>query len=130
MSNVTQNIKSFKVVYPQIYSYTLPERQQTEGSQKIGYTERENVDDRIREQVRTAAFIEEFKKLWSAAAFFDFNKESFTDKAFHKFLEKKGIERKWDLGQEWFYFNGEPLKSKDLFDLFRKEKFAALQNTS
>jgi type II restriction enzyme len=128
MSNITQNIKSYKVVYPQIYSYILPKRAQTEGSQKIGYTERENVDDRIREQVRTAAFIEEFKKLWSAAAFFEGNKESFTDKAFHKFLEKKGIERKWDLGQEWFYFNGEPLKSKDLFDLFRKEKFSALQN--
>ncbi|MCA6471868.1 MAG: Eco57I restriction-modification methylase domain-containing protein [Chitinophagaceae bacterium] len=128
MSNVTQNIKSYKVVYPQIYSYILPKRAQTEGSQKIGYTERENVDDRIREQVRTAAFIEEFKKLWSAAAFFEGNKESFTDKVFHKFLEKKGIERKLELGQEWFYFNGEPLKSKDLFDLFRKEKFSALQN--
>ena len=128
MTNITQNIKSYKVVYPQIYSYILPKRAQTVGSQKIGYTERENVDDRIREQVRTAAFIEEFKKLWSAAAFFEGNKESFTDKAFHKFLEKKGIERKLELGQEWFYFNGEPLKSKDLFDLFRKEKFSALQN--
>jgi superfamily II DNA or RNA helicase len=128
MSKITQNIKSYKIVYPQIYSYILPKREETEGSEKIGYTERENVDDRIREQVRTAAFIEEFKKLWSAAAFFEGNKESFTDKAFHKFLEKKGIERKWELGQEWFYFNGEPLKSKDLFDLFRKEKFSALQN--
>lgn len=128
MSNITQNIKSYKIVYPQIYSYILPNRQQNYGSQKIGYTERENVDERIKEQVRTAAFIEEFKKLWNAPAFFEGNEESFTDKAFHKFLEKKGIERKWELGQEWFYFNGEPLKSKDLFDLFRKEKFAALQN--
>jgi type II restriction enzyme len=128
MSNITQNIKSYKVVYPQIYSYILPKRAQTEGSQKIGYTERANVDDRIREQVRTAAIIEEFKKLWSAPAFFEGNKESFTDKVFHRFLEKKGIERRLELGQEWFYFNGEPLKSKDLFDLFRKEKFSALQN--
>ncbi len=127
MSNITQNIRSYKIVYPQVYSYILPNRQQTYGSQKIGYTERENVDERIREQVRTAAFIEEFRKLWSAPAFFEGNKESFTDKAFHSFLEKNGIVRKWDLGQEWFYFNGEPLKSKKLFDLFRKEKFAALQ---
>jgi type II restriction enzyme len=29
---------------------------------------------------------------------------------------------------EWFYFNGEPEKSRILFDLFRKEGFAALQN--
>ncbi len=128
MSNITQNIKSYKVVYPQIYSYILPNRQQTEGSQKIGYTEKENVDERILQQVKTAAFTEAYTKLWNAPAFFEGNEVSFTDKAFHRFLEKKGIERKIELGREWFYFNGEPLKSKDLFDLFRKEKFSALQN--
>ena len=128
MSNITQNIKSYKVVYPQIYSYTLPELKPNEGSQKIGYTEQENVHDRILQQVKTAAFRLNYELLWSAPAFFKDSKESFIDKLFHKFLEKKGIERKWELGQEWFYFNGEPLKSKDLFDLFRKEKFSALQN--
>ena len=128
MSNITQNIKSFKVIFPQVYSYILPNRIQTDGSQKIGYTEKENVDHRILQQVKTAAFTEAYTKLWSASAFFEGNKESFTDKAFHRFLEKKGIERKWELGQEWFFFNGEPLKSKDLFDLFRKEEFNALQN--
>ena len=128
MSNVTQNIKSYKVVYPQIYSYTLPELKLNEGSQKIGYTEQENVHDRILQQVKTAAFRLNYELLWSAPAFFKDSKESFIDKLFHKFLEKKGIERKWELGQEWFYFNGEPLKSKELFDLFRKEKFSALQN--
>jgi superfamily II DNA or RNA helicase len=128
MSNITQNIKSFKVIYPQVYSYILPNRLQTDGSQKIGYTEKENVDDRILQQVKTAAFTEAYTKLWSAPAFFEGNEVSFTDQAFHKFLEKKGIERKIELGREWFYFNGEPLKSKDLFDLFRKEKYSALQN--
>lgn len=128
MSNITQNIKSYKVVYPQIYSYTLPELKPNEGSQKIGYTEQENVHDRILQQVKTAAFRLNYELLWSAPAFFKDSKESFIDKLFHKFLEKKGIERKLELGQEWFYFNGEPLKSKDLFDLFRKEKFSALQN--
>lgn len=128
MSNITQNIKSYKVVYPQIYSYTLPELKPNEGSQKIGYTEQENVHDRILQQVKTAAIRLKYELLWSAPAFFKDSDESFIDKVFHKFLEKKGIERKWELGQEWFYFNGEPLKSKDLFDLFRKEKFSALQN--
>lgn len=128
MSNLTQNIKSFKVVYPQVYSYILPNRQQTEGSQKIGYTEREKVDERILQQVKTAAFNEAYTKLWSAPAFFEGNEESFTDKVFHRFLEKKGIERKRDLGEEWFYFNGEPFKSKELFDLFRKEKFSSVQS--
>ncbi len=128
MSNKTQNIKSYQIVYPQIYSYILPKRHENDGSQKIGYTERKNVDDRIKEQVETAAFKEEYNKLWSAPAFFDGNKESFTDKIFHKFLVKTGIERKIELGKEWFYFNGVPYRSKDLFDLFRKERFAALQN--
>jgi len=130
MSNVTQNIKSYKIVYPQIYSYTLPELKPNEGSQKIGYTEQENVHDRILQQVKTAAFRLNYELLWSAPAFFKDSKESFIDKLFHKFLEKKGIERRLELGQEWFYFNGEPLKSKDLFDLFRKEKFKALQNNN
>jgi superfamily II DNA or RNA helicase len=128
MSNKIQNIKSFKSVYPQIYSYILPERKANEGSQKIGYTEKENVDDRILQQVKTAAFKEKYQKLWSAPAFYEGGKEDFTDKTFHKFLIKNGIERKINLGIEWFYFNGEPNKSKFLFDLFRKEKFAALQN--
>lgn len=128
MSTITQGIKSFKIVYPQVYSYTLPERAQNDGSQKIGYTEKENVDERIQQQVKTAAFTEKYEKLWSAPAFFEGGKESFSDKTFHKFLIKNGVERKINLGVEWFYFNGERLKSKDLFDLFRKEKFSALQN--
>jgi hypothetical protein len=130
MSNKTQNIQSFKVIYPQVYSYILPNRNENNGSQKIGYTEKEDVDKRILQQVKTAAFSEKYTKLWSAPAFFEGGKESFKDKTFHKFLIKKGIERKINLGEEWFYFNGEPLKSKELFDLFRKEKFSALQNNN
>jgi len=128
MNNKTQAIKSFQIVYPQVYSYILPNRNENNGSQKIGYTEQEFVDLRILQQVKTAAFTEKYTKLWSAPAFFEGGEESFIDKTFHKFLEKKGIERRINLGQEWFYFNGEPFKSKDLFDLFRKEKFSALQN--
>ena len=128
MSDKTQNIKSYQIVYPQLYSYILPTIVDNEGSQKIGYTERKNVHDRIKQQVETAAIRLKYDLLWSGPAFFEGGNESFLDKTFHKFLEKKGIVRKIDLGQEWFYFNGEPFKSKDLFDLFRKEKFAALQN--
>lgn len=130
MSNQTQNIKSFRSVYPQVYSYILPDRKMNDGSQKIGYTEKENVDDRILQQVKTAAFTEKYEKLWSAPAFYEGGKEDFVDKTFHKFLIKKGIERKLDLGSEWFYFNGEPNKSKELFDLFRKVKFVGLQNNN
>jgi hypothetical protein len=48
-------IKTTKVVYPQIYSYTLPDVAVNNGSQKIGYTERRDVDSRIYEQTHTAA---------------------------------------------------------------------------
>ncbi len=130
MSNQTQNIKSYQKVYPQVYSYILPTLKENDGSQKIGYTERERVEDRILEQVHTAAFRLKHTTLWSAPAFFKDGKESFKDKTFHEFLVKKGIVNRIDLGTEWFYFNGEPHKSKDLFDLFRKENFAALQNAN
>lgn len=128
MSNKTQNIKSYQIVYPQIYSYTLTEFPENEGSQKIGYTERKNVEDRINEQVNSAARRLKHETLWHAPAFFEDGKD-FLDKTFHKFLIKNGIEKKEDLGTEWFYFNGTPEKSKELFDLFRKKGFAALQNS-
>jgi hypothetical protein len=128
MSNLTQNIKTLQIIYPQVYSYILPDLPPNNGSQKIGYTGQEKVHDRIRPQVETPAFKLKYELLWSGPAFFEGDKESFIDKTFHKFLIKKGIEHKIDLGTEWFYFNGEPLKSKELFDLFRKEGFLAIQN--
>lgn len=129
MSSKTQAIKSYQVVFPQVYSYILPTIPENEGSQKIGYTEREKVEDRILEQVHTAAFWLKHKTLWHAPAFFEDGKD-FKDKTFHSFLIKKGIVNRINLGTEWFYFNGEPDKSKALFDLFRKESFSALQNAN
>jgi len=41
MSKEIQKIKSYKIVYPQVYSYILPNRVENDGSQKIGYTEQE-----------------------------------------------------------------------------------------
>lgn len=121
-------IKTTKVVYPQVYSYTLPDEADNEGSQKIGYTERRDVDARIREQVNTAAKHHRYDKLWSAPAFYQQQPpQDFSDKTFHKFLVKNGIENRQDLGKEWFFFNGTPEKSKQLFDTFRQQGFAALQ---
>ncbi len=121
-------IKTTKVVYPQVYSYTLPDEADNEGSQKIGYTERRDVDARIREQVNTAAKHHRYDKLWSAPAFYQQQPpQDFSDKTFHKFLVKNGIENRQDLGKEWFFFNGTPEKSKHLFDTFRQQGFAALQ---
>ncbi len=122
-------ITTTKVVYPQVYSYALPDETDNEGSQKIGYTERRDVDARIREQVNTAAKHHRYDKLWSAPAFYEHQPpQDFTDKTFHKFLVKNGVENRQDLGKEWFFFNGTPEKSKHLFDAFRQQGFAALQS--
>jgi hypothetical protein len=120
-------IKTTKLVYPQVYSYILPDEPENDGSQKIGYTEREDVEKRIHEQTNTAAKRLRSEKLWSAPAFFANTNEDFKDKAFHRFLIKSGVENRLDLGKEWFYFNGTPEKSKQLFDTFREKGFSALQ---
>ena len=127
-NDISNRIKTTKVVYPQIYSYILPDEHDNDGSQKIGYTERKNVNDRIYEQTNTAAKRLRAEKLWSAPAFFNNSSQDFKDKAFHRFLVKSGIENRLDLGKEWFYFNGTPDRSKQLFDTFREKGFAALQS--
>jgi hypothetical protein len=121
------NIKTTKVIYPQVYSYILPDLPQNIGSQKIGYTERLDVDTRIFEQTHTAAIKVRPEKLWSAPAFFNNSTKDFNDKLFHKFLTKSNVQNRLDLGKEWFYFNGTPEKSKQLFDEFREKGFSALQ---
>lgn len=128
--NDKKQIKTFKQVYPQIYSYILPNRPDNDGWQKIGYTEREDVDKRIREQVRTPGLHEEYKKLWSAPAIFEpvekFN--FFDDHKLHKYMVKNGIRKDEGRGKEWFYFNGAPEKSKELFDSFRRRDFGIIQH--
>jgi len=125
---MAKKIKSYVQVFPQVYSYILPELEKNTGSQKIGYTELKDVRERIHPQVNTPGFKIKYELLWNAPAFFKNGKDSFIDKTFHKFLVKNGIVKRDDLGTEWFYFNGEPEKSKELFDLFRNEGFSALQN--
>jgi superfamily II DNA or RNA helicase len=127
-SDSPKTIITTKIVYPQVYSYTLPDEPDNEGSQKIGYTERKDVDKRIHEQTQTAAKRLRFEKKWSAPAFFSDDEQDFRDTDFHKFLIKSDVQHRPDLGKEWFYFNGTPEKSKQLFDTFRQQGFAALQN--
>lgn len=124
--NLVQRIRTTKVVYPQVYSYRLTDDSHY-GAQKIGYTERRDVDERIYEQTHTAAISIDYQKLWSAPAF-DTNQHSFTDKDFHRYLDKVGIERRPEFGTEWFYFDGTPERSKQLFDQFRTGGYASLQS--
>ena len=121
MNDDKKIIKTTKRIYPQIYSYILPDLPANEGWQKVGYTERKDVDSRILEQTKTAAVKLRYEKLWSASSFSNATHEFFKDKDLHKYYVKNGIKKskKQDdggLGEEWFYFNGTPEKSKELFD--------------
>ena len=82
MSNKTQEIKTYQKVCHQVCSYILPEVKPNERSQKIGYTEQENVDKRTLEQVHASAFKIKYTKFCSAPAFFEGGKHSFMNKYF------------------------------------------------
>lgn len=129
--NDKKQIKTIKKVYPQIYSYKLTDERMHDhdGWQKIGYTERLDVDERIHEQVQTAAIRLNYQKLWSSSSIFTSDRTKFfTDKDLHKYYVKNSVVRSQKqedggFGEEWFYFNGTPEKSKELFDEFARRDF-------
>ena len=108
-------IKTTKNIYPQIYAYTLPEVQNKDGWIKIGYTERENVDDRIKEQTYTARL--RYDRLWSAPAIFIKSGSWFTDKLFHNYLIKQKKVQRYE-NSEWFFYDTLPDKAYADFQEF------------
>lgn len=113
-------VSSTIVVYPQIYAYTLPEIKRKRGWIKIGYTEKENVDERIQEQTKTADV--HYQKLWSAPAKFSRQDKWFKDQQFHAYLKNyKKVEQQ--PGHEWFYYNGTPEKSWRDYEDYVNGKF-------
>ena len=119
-------IKTTKFIYPQIYAYSLPDISDNDGWLKIGYTERQNVDERILEQTKTAAINLKYNKLWSAPAKFKDSDEWFKDKQFHTYLRnfKKVTQRP---NTEWFYYNGTPNLSLQHFDDFISKQLVQSQ---
>lgn len=116
MNNEEVLIKTIKNVYPQIYAYATPTLDVNNGWIKIGYTERKNVNDRIKEQTNTAAFQLAYDLLWTVPSKFNNTDIWFKDKQLHTFLCKfKGVKKRPN--SEWFYYNGTPEKSlSDLKD--------------
>ena len=105
----------------------MPDLPDYQGSQKIGYTERKDVHERIREQTHTAAINLRYELKWSGPAFFADNKTDFRDGDLHNYLRQAGIENRTNLGKEWFYFNGTPERSHELYYNFRDGGTASLQ---
>lgn len=126
--NMCENtvIKTTRTIYPQIYAYVLPEYKPNEGWIKIGYTERQNVDERIRQQTHTAGLA--YSKLWSEPAKFYNSDEWFFDKQLHAYLRKfKRVEQRPNT--EWFYYDGTPEQAHADFDEFRHKKLGQVGKT-
>jgi len=122
MSDDKKQIKTFKKVYPQIYSYILPDRHQNDGWQKIGYTERKDAKVRIREQNETASHKEPYDIKWIRPARKN-NNEWFKDHELHRYYQQNAIPKDEGRGTEWFYFNGTPDRSIELFEAFCQNRF-------
>lgn len=95
------NIKPFAPIIPMIYCYTTPGVSYHDGWCKIGYTERQTVEQRIKQQTHTANIVVNIE--WQDNAMFkDGSGEYFTDKDFHGYLTgKRKAEREPDT--EWFH---------------------------
>lgn len=112
------DIKTTADAIPQLYGYNTPEIARHDGWTKIGYTEQQ-VEKRINQQTHTADVIWELA--WQGNAIFDDgSNERFTDKDFHAYLRKQGIQQEAGKDNEWFFITGQ--ESKRRFWEFREDR--------
>ena len=99
------DIKSFARIVPMIYAYNTPGITYHEGWTKIGYTEKQTVEQRIKQQTHTADI--RWELAWKDNAIFkDGSGDYFTDHDFHNYLQvEKNIKR--EEGTEWFEIDGD-----------------------
>jgi len=110
-------LQTVRQAFPMIYAYSTPQIQDHHGWTKIGYTERTDVESRIKQQTHTSDI--QTKLEWKGAAIFDDGSgERFTDKDFHAYLRKCGTENK--KGTEWFRING--VDGQSHFFKFRSDR--------
>lgn len=98
---LSQILQSRPAVCPTIYGYILPDVPNHKGYIKIGYTDKEDVEQRIKEQIHTAGL--HHKTLFSVSAMRD-DGTCFTDKDIHAVLRKNGYAQ-FNAGEdrnEWF----------------------------
>ena len=88
--NLSDILHNRPAVVPTIYGYVLPDVKTHEGYIKIGYTDREDVNERIREQLHTAAV--DYKILFTESAMRN-DGTCFTDHDVHRLLEKRGYQQ-------------------------------------
>ena len=117
------DIQTTKTAIPRCYCYTTPTIPDHDGWVKIGYTEQDDVEDRICQQLQTANIPHVTE--WSDIAVFSDGKTYFRDGDFHAFLKKQGVERMKPMNSdkkppEWFHISGDD--SFSLYAKFRRTK--------
>lgn len=96
-------LNTAKQAFPMIYAYSTPQIPVYDGWTKIGYTEMQSVEERISQQGHELALDKVLE--WKGSAIFDDGSgDRFTDKDFHAYLRKLGVEGK--KGTEWFHIDG------------------------
>ena len=115
----------YTTIKPQIYAYTTPEISTHDGWTKIGYTEKQTVEERIKQQTHTADI--KFNIEWyELAQYTDGNKRGdyFKDHDFHDYLVRFHQVPRME-GKEWFQINGE--NSHKLFRKFAAQDYSGIQ---
>lgn len=112
---IRDRIRTTKELNPKIYAYITPDVISNQGWVKIGYTEQENADIRIKQQTTTAGI--KYIKLWEEPAKFFDRDEYFKDHQLHDYLVRfKHRKRKDNL--EFFYYNGNQEEALDDYNSF------------
>lgn len=110
------SLKTSSRIIPMVYAYSTPQIKEHNGWTKIGYTEKQDVDTRVAQQTHTSDT--KVKLEWKGNATYDDGSgRRFTDKEFHAYLRKDGVENK--KGTEWFHIDGPNGFSK--FTAFRMD---------
>lgn len=120
-------LRTSQRVIPMCYAYSTPEIKRHDGWVKIGYTEKQDVSERIRQQTHTADVlaVEEWR---GNAIFEDGSGEYFKDTDFHAYLRKNGIEYSGEEKNEWFHVDGPT--SKGMFWDFKSNRGILTKNGS
>lgn len=117
--DIQKQIHPYKRIIPMIYAYNTPGIPYHEGWTKIGYTDRQTVEDRIKQQTHTANI--KTKLAWCDNAMYkDGSGEYFHDTDFHHYLiSQRNVQR--EPKTEWFKITG-PV-SQQYFNEFASKKY-------
>ncbi|KRE35991.1 restriction endonuclease subunit R [Janibacter sp. Soil728] len=121
------NISTYREIVPVIYSWSTPDMPKYDGWEKIGYTEQESADVRIKQQASQLSLTQE--KRWSRRALFTTEAGGwFSDHHFHAYLKQRGIARETSPKRtEWHDFNGAPKNSLAYFNDFAGQDYSDFQ---